>query len=451
MNDRLPDLSILMNGVVAARLRISPSGETSLRYDDDYMDAPSSVPLSLSLPFSDDAHSDDAVQRWARSLLPDNPNTLSRWYGRDDVRQRNPFGLLSTQIGFDCAGAVQFCPVGEESRLADRASGVTLLAPSEVIREIDAIVGDPDAWTPDDIEPYFSLGGFQSKIALHRVGDRWARPFGSTPTTDILKPRSHTGRFVAVAEHLCLTAARELGLNAAESALEEHGANVVLVVKRYDRAFDGARWRRIHQEDMCQALGFDGSRKYEHTGGPGMTEIGDLIRTHSSRPRQDVSGFADALIYAWLVVNRDAHARNYSLVHAPGRTELAPLYDINSSLMFRKRKIGDANMAMRYGSTFTAYSAGSRQALPDMAIRLRLPAQELIDRADQMASLLPDAMRRSLAGLPEELQAASETQQFVTNIDRRATECLKSINAAREHARQPRGLGEGVQGSRVVG
>ena len=70
---------------------------------------------------------------------------------------------------------------------------------------------------------------------------------------------------------------------------------------------------------MCQALGRDGAQKYEHSGGPGMTAIGDLIRLHSTRPEADIRRFGDALVYSWLVINRDAHARNYSIIH--GRSE----------------------------------------------------------------------------------------------------------------------------------
>ena len=429
----LQDLSVLMNGIAAARLTHEPDGSLLLLYDDDYMDERTAIPLSLSLPFTDRPHRATNVNRWIRSLLPDDHNVLSRWYSREDVARRTPFGLLSTRIGLDCAGAVQFCPVGEEERLSERSSGIEMLAPVEVRRELDATVGDPGAWHPDDIEPYFSLGGFQSKIALHHIDGGWGRPFGSVPTTHILKPRAHAGRFVAVAEHLCLSAARHLGLNAASSSIEQHGSNTVLVVERYDRAFINGTWIRVHQEDLCQALGIDGERKYEHSGGPGMSHIGDLVRRHSTQPDEDLRSFADALIYSWLVINRDAHARNYSLIHTPASTRLAPLYDVNSSLMFKRRKIGEANMAMRYGSTFTVYSAGSKQALPDMALRLRLPASELVSRAEELASCLPAAMDSAIRGLPSVLHAVDETEEFTKSIRRRSGECLQSIEAARRH------------------
>ncbi|WP_419553869.1 HipA domain-containing protein [Candidatus Poriferisodalis sp.] len=437
------DLTVLMHGHAAARLSSNIDGGLSIAYADDYMDVPAAVPLSLSMPFTDRAYGRRTVERWVHSLLPDNPNVLSRWYAREDVRQRSPFGLLSTKIGFDCAGAVQFCPAGAEDLLADRASGIDALSTAQVERELDAVVADPDAWHSNDVEPYFSLGGFQSKIALHRVDGGWGRPYGNVPTTHIFKPRSRAGAMVAVGEHLCLSAAGRLGLNTAPSHLERHGTATALVVERYDRAYGNGLWARIHQEDLCQALGLDGNRKYEHSGGPGMSQIGDLLRQNSTDPDKDLRSFADALIYSWLVINRDAHARNYSIVHTPSTIHLAPLYDVNSSLMFRRPKIGEANMAMRYGSTFTVYSAGSKQALGDMAKRLRLPPGELAQRAEELASGLPAAMDSAIRTLPDDLQTASETEEFAQRVQRRTSECLASISAARKHIRQTRSASPG--------
>ena len=225
-------------------------------------------------------------------------------------------------------------------------------------------------------------------------------------------------------------------MEAAASTVEQFDDNTVLVVERYDREFVDGVWRRIHQEDMCQALGRDGVQKYEHGGGPGMTAIGDLIRLHSTSPEADIRCFGDALVYSWLVINRDAHARNYSIIHAHDRIRLAPLYDTNSSLMFRRRKIGEANMAMRYGSTFTVYSAGSKQALPDMALRLRIPASALVDRAEEMASGLPETTQAAIQTLPPAMQDTEEVAKFASSVQRRSEECLKSIHAARRHLNQ---------------
>lgn len=51
------------------------------------------------------------------------------------------------------------------------------------------------------------------------------------------------------------------------------------MVERYDRLPVGdGRVRRIHQEDMCQALGLQPTAKYQSDGGPSPEQIIALLR-----------------------------------------------------------------------------------------------------------------------------------------------------------------------------
>ena len=446
-------LVVLMDGARAGVLSCERRDEMTYSYDPSYVADPNAVPLSLSLPLAERAYRHKAIATWVESLLPDDSLVLSRWYDREHTQPRSPFGLLSTRIGLDCAGAVQFCPEHRLGTLQDRRSDLHRLNDRQMEREIALITRDPAAWTPDDVEPYFSLGGAHTKMALHLTDAGWARPSGDIPTTHILKPRAETfiptrdgewpslgfpllaaGGLAAVGEHLCLAVARRLGLEAALSWLEIHGAHVVVVVERFDRAEIDGRWARIHQEDMCQALGISGMRRYEHSGGPGMTQIGDLLHLHSVDPERDVSKFADALVYAWLVVNRDAHARNYGLLHrADEGTRLAPLYDLHSSLMFGVKRIGELELAMRYGSDFTLYRAGAETMLPTMAARLRLSPNTLVDRAEELADGLAGAMQAEIGVLPDSLRHPQQMADFMDRLERRIAACRKTIANTRAH------------------
>jgi len=49
----------------------------------------------------------------------------------------------------------------------------------------------------------------------------------------------------------------------AEYHHRQAGKRTYLLVQRYDRTDVGGRWRRLHQEDYCQALGTPPSAKYE--------------------------------------------------------------------------------------------------------------------------------------------------------------------------------------------
>src|SRR4051812_14322554 len=86
---------------------------------------------------------------------------------------------------------------------------------------------------------------------------------------------------------------------------------------------------------MCQALGVHPGSKYQNEGGPTPKAVVDLLREHSADAVADVAAFIDALIFNWLIVGTDAHAKNYSILHQQGgRTRLAPLYDLASILPY---------------------------------------------------------------------------------------------------------------------
>jgi serine/threonine-protein kinase HipA len=106
-------------------------------------------------------------------------------------------------------------------------------------------------------------------------------------------------------------------------------------VERYDRICTAAGLRRVHQEDVCQALAIPPTRRYQNEGGPGIHDIVELLRTYSSNTSEDVRTFLDSVAYNWLIVGTDAHAKNYALlIGAGGRIRLAPLYDVASVLPY---------------------------------------------------------------------------------------------------------------------
>jgi serine/threonine-protein kinase HipA len=125
--------------------------------------------------------------------------------------------------------------------------------------------------------------------------------------------------------------------------LRQFGDEPAIVVERYDRVRTRGVLSRVHQEDMCQALAVLPTRKYESEGGPGMTAITALLARHSSDEDVDVARFIDANIFNWLIAGTDAHAKNYSVLHAAGPDlRLAPLYDVITALpypQFEREKV----------------------------------------------------------------------------------------------------------------
>jgi serine/threonine-protein kinase HipA len=327
---RMDLLHLLIDGTHAGVVR-RDRGVVRLAYDDDYANATSATALSTSLPFFVQEHAGDAIGAFLDGLLPDSDAVRARW-ARQFQTTTQPFDLLA-QVGEDCAGAAQFV---REDRLDDLdPGGIEWLTIDDLEAWIASLRIDQTAWLPDTDRGQFSLAGAQRKFALLRDSDRWGRPYGAVPTTHIVKPAIDGFTHHEVNEHLSLATARHLGLRAANSEILTVGSERVVVVERYDRVRVGAGWRRVHQEDMCQAMGIPPASKYENQDGLSAKAIAGLLRsTIDADAEAAVASFADALAFNWLIGGTDAHAKNYSLLLAGRQTRFAPLYDVASALPY---------------------------------------------------------------------------------------------------------------------
>ncbi len=108
-----------------------------------------------------------------------------------------------------------------------------------------------------------SLAGVQNKLGVAiDTKNRICIPIDGAPSTHILKPDSERLFGGVQNEALCLTLARRCGLNMPDVTTGTAGRRTYLLINRYDRIQQGDRWRRLHQEDFCQALGRPPSAKY---------------------------------------------------------------------------------------------------------------------------------------------------------------------------------------------
>ena len=405
------ELVVLLEGRSIGRLRRTSAGQLSLAYDDPYLLDRSATPLSVALPAADQRHGDAVVRAWLWGLLPDNADVIQRWATRFGVSASSPFGLLGTQIGHDCAGAVQFAHPADVEALQHRPGEITWLGTDDLEARLRALRTDSTSWLGQGFTGQFSLGGAQAKLALAHRDGQWGEPSGSTPTTHILKPAIPGLAGHDLNEHLCLGAAAEVGMLAARSTIAEFGHERAIAVERYDRALVGGQLIRIHQEDMCQALGLHPSRKYQAEGGPSAEDIVRLLRrimpaaeAHAATVR-----FVDALIFNWIVAGTDAHAKNYSLLLAGRQIRLAPMYDVASALPYDTSKGFDLALAMKLGGDYKLRSH-RRSTWPKVAAAAGLPTDLVVDRVRDLTISLPEAFERiairpSIAALESELPA----------------------------------------------
>ncbi|QSZ52516.1 type II toxin-antitoxin system HipA family toxin [Paenarthrobacter sp. AT5] len=326
-------LDVFMDGTLCGRVEQSASGNLVFDYLPEYQARRDATPLSLSMPLAARSHKKRAVLPFLQGLLPDSEGALQTIARRFRVSPTNPFAVLE-HIGADVAGALQFLPPGAESSDGKfQRTSVTPVSDSEVAAMLDHVVTEYEDGTPyDDAAGRFSLAGAQPKIALHQLPDgTWAVPADATPTTHILKPAAGSFSRLDVVEQLTMRAAAFLGLEVANSELKRIGGWDVFVTRRYDRHVLDGTWRRLHQEDFCQALSVSPAKKYQHRdGGPGAGDMASLVRSFPLEADRRAAGESlyRAFVFNTVAGCTDAHAKNYSLLLHGEEVRFAPLYDL---------------------------------------------------------------------------------------------------------------------------
>jgi len=392
------ELVAVLDGRETGRVVQDDRGRLSFKYNEPWRAATDAYPLSISMPLALAEHGHAKIDPFLWGLLPDNEMVLDHWARKFHVSARNAFGLIAC-VGEDCAGAVQFArPERLEAILGQAPPPIEWLDEAEIAQRLRTLREDHSAWRIPRDPGQFSLAGAQPKTALLFDNNRWGVPSGRVPTTHILKPP--TGEFDGHAEneHFCLELGRALGLPVVDSRIMRFQDEVAIVVERYDRVRTAAGLRRVHQEDMCQALAIPPTRKYQNEGGPGIRDIVELLRTYSANAPEDVRTFLDAIAYNWLIAGTDAHGKNYALlIGAQARVRFAPLYDVASVLPYPDIDIERVKLSMNLGGEYRLRNIRLyhwRKLAQELHVDPDDTIQRVDDFARQLADHVPDIKRR---------------------------------------------------------
>lgn len=294
------------------------------------------IALSVRMPVREARYPGQYCRTWLDGLLPE--AGLRRAVAqRFRVEESNTFRLLE-QIGRECAGAVVIVEHGDAP---PASGGVEWLGPEDLEDVIDRLDTAPFAMT-EDSQVRVSLGGVQEKVVLVQDDDgRLGLPLQATPTTHILKPSplrasgAEQWPGVAVAELLALRVLGHAGIPAAEAQVCRIGDRSALLVHRYDRVTGVDGPERLHQEDLCQALGLDPGEKYQSATNPfapSFERIAGVLRDHAAAPLIELGRLHEQMLASIVLGNCDLHAKNLSLLigdrDEDGVVRLAPAYDV---------------------------------------------------------------------------------------------------------------------------
>lgn len=308
-------------------LRLDRKRKFLFQYDKTWLECKNTLPLSLSLPLQDAVFEDDDARPFFANLLPE--SELRKVISRQlRVSEGNDFALLEA-VGGECAGAVSLLPEGECWSDAGKYQPLNDDELNKLVKEMPQrpmLVGEGGM--------RLSLAGAQNKLPVFYDKGVVSLTTGYVPSSHILKPPMQYFANTVENEIFCMRLAKKIGLNVPEVTLLQK-ENPLYLIERYDRKpGSGTELLRLHQEDFCQSLGIGPDMKYENEGGPSLQTCFQLIRNHSVNPIADVKALLQWTIFNYLIGNADAHGKNLSFIFSERGPELAPFYDLLSTVIY---------------------------------------------------------------------------------------------------------------------
>ena len=334
----MKSLNVKYNGQNVGKLSQDESGKMSFQYDSDWV--LNGFAISMSLPLQNESFSEQKCRPFFEGLLPEDAvrEEIARNLG---VSSRSDFALLR-EIGGDCAGAIS---VGD-SKNALSAKYEEQIAGERLIESLKPLTGKPLFAGEKDIR--LSIAGSQRKLPIIYKNGNFYLPHGDIPTTAIIKPEIQGIDGSIENELFCLALAQKIGIPVPEFELLKLDRKY-LVIKRYDRAEKNGNVVRLHQEDLCQAMGIPSENKYQKDGGPSFKDLFEVIRKHSSQPALNIKNAVRIAIFNYVIGNADAHGKNFSFLIEKDAVKLAPFYDLLSTAVYPNLS---QKMAMKIGNKY---------------------------------------------------------------------------------------------------
>lgn len=327
-------LSVYFGESLAGHLSSTAENGIVFSYEAPYLEA-GLPPISLSLPLSSAEYSQKQCLPFFEGLLPEG-DVKRRISDYLHISETSTLKLLN-ELGGECAGLISILPEEAPNKTkniydfsSDNYEQIPVRKISEYIQNINT---RPLLKVREELR--LSLAGAQQKLPLLYKDGEFYLPRNGAPSTHIIKPTgSGDLSSLSANEYICMQLAEKSGLPVPHAELRQIDDTEFLLVKRYDRFFQDDKVFRIHQEDVCQALGIPSEYKYQNDGGPSIANIYNLLKTKTSIPLLEMRTFLQYTLFNFIIGNCDAHGKNYSIIYKDNSIKLTPIYDTVCTLAY---------------------------------------------------------------------------------------------------------------------
>lgn len=315
-DDRSPTL-VGRAHVTRQRSRLS----TTFHYDTNYL-AGNGRAIDPALPLLTGAQhqeglirafADGAPDRWGRNLI----EKAERARAREEKRTPRRLDDLDFLLGVSDdtrQGALRFRIEGQSEFLGPPSVVPRLVSLPELLHASDHVSSedDPTQAVKQLLDTGTTgLGGARPKASVRLENDDLA----------IAKfPHGSDQWDVMAWEATALDLLQDSGIRTPRRRLTKVGGRSVLILRRFDRAPDGARLGYI------SAMTATGSRDGEHRD---YMDIAEAVRDLSRSPKQDHHELFDRVVANIALGNTDDHLRNHGFLASRTSWTLSPVFDVN--------------------------------------------------------------------------------------------------------------------------
>lgn len=307
------------------------SGIWSFEYDSQWASDRSAYPISPAFPFDAtqrvvDGSSERPVQWFFDNLLPEERmrDVLAREAKLD---ASDAWGLLA-YYGRESAGALTLLSEAEQ----EAEGGRVPLSFEQLEARIHAM---PQQALTAHSPKRMSAAGAQQKLLVILDGQApeytLFEPEGAEPSMHLLKPdmRINDHPHSAINEYFCMRLAHKVGLPVPNTHLLRV-PTACYVVDRFDRDTRTHPAIRLHTLDAMQLLNKDKAFKYRNASAESLRLCIEKLRA-KARARLAIFRWS---VFNIMIGNADAHLKNLSFFSAPEGYELAPFYDLVSTVVY---------------------------------------------------------------------------------------------------------------------
>ena len=321
----------------------TPQGEAGRlakesRFSFRYTSSEANRELSLTMPIRAEDYASTSLHPVFESLRPEGfllerlTKRLLKFGQVDDMQ-------LLAAVGNNGIGRIKFTA-------NEVVSATPVVAPS--LREILSS-GMCEGLFEQLVDAYLGSGisGVQPKILVpERQLGAIIQPSVIVKATPVEYP------FLARNEFVCMTAAKQAGLNVPPGfSLSDDGA--LIVIDRFDVVHRDGQAYQQGFEDLCQLMGKTSMGKYEGSYENIVRALHMYCKENAALAKSEFFGY---LVANCLMRNGDAHLKNFGLLYEHPRASspvIAPLYDVTTTSAYSIGQSGimDRTMALKLNGT----------------------------------------------------------------------------------------------------